>query len=228
MHYSLANSYFERKLEDKAVTEYKKSIECDPGFIPGYKALAGIYLKKQRFEDASKFPEQAKTVSHEIQGLFDDVAFEYAAYCLDKGTDAFLANNKALAYELIDKALKVKPDLVFTYYTVSYFYFDERKYEEAQSMLGEVIQLEPRFWQAYNLLGDIYFEKGMFEKAVDSYKAGLKINTTGAILQNSLGLALMNLELYDEAIEHLREALRLDCDNANIRYSLASVYKRGS
>ena len=228
VHCSMADAYMEKKMQDEAIEEYKKTIQLNPNYIYAYRALSHIYWTRQMYEEALDQLKQAEILNpanQEIKELQEEISSEYMADCLNKGIDSFLAGDRFKADALLDKVLEIKPDSAFANYTLAYFYFAEKKYEETERLLDKVIQIDSQFWPAYKLLGDIYFEKGIYEKAVSEYKTALTLNYNNPNLHNELGLALVQMERYEEAIMHLQEALKLDPNNLNIRYSLASTFR---
>ncbi len=228
VHYSLANAYLEEKLEDKAIGEYKKTIQLDKHFTWGYKALAHIYLRRELYQESLNILKEAETSipdSPEIKELINYVSSKYKTSLINAGVDEFLTGDKLKAYGLLNKALQIDPNFVFTRYMLGYFYYSDHKSDEAETMLTEAIRLDNKFFLTHKLLGDIYFERKIFNKAVDEYKTAVSINREDFVLLSNLGLAFMNLEKYNEAIPFLKEALSLKPENENIRYSLASVYR---
>jgi tetratricopeptide (TPR) repeat protein len=228
VHYGLANAYLNEKSEDKAIEEYKKTIQLDSRFLWGYKALAHMYLRREWYQEAIDILRKAKAIipdNPEIEDLINYTSFEYVAQLINAGVEAFSIGDKLRAHELLNKALQINPNFLFTRYLLGYFYYSTHKYDEAEVMLNEAIRLNNKFFLAHKLLGDIYFEKKIFKKAVVEYKVALSINRNDSTLLNNLGLAFMNLENYNEAIPFLKEALSLNPGNVNIRYSLASVYR---
>lgn len=225
-HYNLANAYLEGKLENEAIEEYKKTIQLDPAYISAYRSLTNIYLSRQMYKEALNFIKQAEIYASSdpgIKRLINNVYFEYMVDCLSKGVDSFLAGDKQRAYTLLNTALKIKSDFAYTYYTLGYFYYVDRNYDEAEINLNEAIRIDPGFYLAYKLLGDICIKRGNDEEAIDKYKTAISLNHKDAVLCNDLGLILMQMERYNEAIVYLKQALTLDPHNADIRYSLASV-----
>lgn len=227
-YYMLANTYMERNMQDEAIEAYKKTVQIDPNYIKAYLALSQIFRASQMYPEALQQLKLAEAVSisnQEIKKLWDDISFEYMADCLDKGVDAFLSGNKQSAYDLLNKALKIKSDFAYSYYTLAYFYFSEYNYKEAEESLNKAIEIDFQFWPAHKLLGDIYLQKGAYEKAVAEYQEALVFKYDNVDIHNDLGLALVQLERYDEAFMHLQEASKLDPGNLNIRYSIASTYR---
>lgn len=228
IHYSLANTYLEKKMEEEAIEEFKETLRLNPSYLGAYQRLKHIYCSRQEYESCLNLLNQAQKVlsdNPEIKKLIDEVLLEYAADYLDKAIDLFLVGNKSKAYELLNKALEIKPEFTFVRYTLAYLYFTEYNYSEAEVELNKVTQIDPEFWSAYKLLGDICFRKGLYQEAIDKYQLAISLNRNDAILCNDLGLALVQMELYDEAIIYLEKALKLEPKNLNIRYNLASTYR---
>lgn len=227
-HYSLADAYMGENLVDKAIEEYRKTIQLDPGYTEAYQALSQIYTNRQMYQEALLILKQAESIVEDRQKLersIENISLEYMADCIYKGVDLFLSGNKQEAYDLLKKALRIKPDFAHTYYTLGYFYYSDNNYDEAGFWLDEAIKLDPQFWPAHKLLGDIYFGERNYESAIEKYKTVINSNHGDAVLLNDLGLALMEMERYSEALVYLKQALSLEPDNPNIHYSLASVYR---
>ena len=227
-HYSLANAYDADDQEEKAIEEYKKAIQIDAHFLWGYEALTDVYLRRGDYLEAVAMLKKAEDMLPNNQGIKDLInltSFKQVAYLINNGVDAFSAGEKSKGYELLNKALKINPDFVFTRYSLGYFYYTEHRYDEALDMLDKASNLDSEFIFTHKLLGDIYFAKKDFNKAIDEYKKALLINSQDPVILNNLGLSFMNLEDYPQAIGSLEKAVELDPQNINFRYSLASLYR---
>jgi tetratricopeptide (TPR) repeat protein len=227
-HYSLANAYDADNQIEKAIKEYKKAIELDAHFLWGYEALVDIYFRKGEFQEATSLLKEAEanvSNSQDVKELIKLASFKEVAYFINSGVDAFSSGEKSKGYELLNRALRIDPDFVFTYYTLGYFYYSEHKYDEALDILNKADRLDSEFLFTHKLLGDIYFAKKDFVKAIGEYKKALLINSQDPVILSNLGLSFMNLEEYSQAILFLEQALKLDPQNINFRYSLASLYR---
>ncbi len=228
LYSNLANVYMKLEDEDAAIKEYKNSIQTQPKNANVYSALGRIYLNRQMYKEAlsllkraeAEFPAEAA-----IKGLHEEVYSGYILFCVNEGIEAYSAGDKAEAYLLLNKALKIGPNYIQPYYFLSRFYIADNNYVQAEELLKEVLQIKSDFLLARILLGDLYYKKGNYEKAISEYKSGLLIDSENSYLHNSLGLALMNIEDYSEAIVHLKNALEILPDNLNFNYSLASLYR---
>lgn len=228
VHNNLAYAYAQIKMNDSAIIEYQKAIFIKPQYLNAYLGLARAYLERRMYQEALdvlkraqvKFPNNEK-----IENLTNSVSVEYVSICLERGVDAFLAQDKQKAFVLLNLAQEIRPHFAYTHYTLGFFYFTEKKYREAEKSLNTATQIDSRFWPAYKLLGDIYLEKGEFDKAINEYAAASNIKDNGALLHNDLGIALMHVERYKEAAGYLKKALELEPENLDIRCNLANVYK---
>jgi tetratricopeptide (TPR) repeat protein len=227
-HYSLGNAYDADNQPSMAIEEYRKSIELDTAFIWGYEALVDAYLKQGSYQKAIALLKEAKQRlpdSRAIKDLINLTSFKQVAFFIKNGVDAFSSGKKSEGYELLNKALAINPDFAVTCYTLGYFYYTERRYDEALHMLNKASVLDGEFLLTHKLLGDIYFAKKEFNKAVDEYKKALLISKDDPVILNNLGLSFMNIEDYAQAARFLEKAVELSPQNINFRYSLASVYR---
>lgn len=231
IHYALANTYREAKFDDMALEEYKKAVQLDLEYVNAYLSMARIYSRQGKYDQALEILKDAGSAglfNDEIKKLKEEISFSCTADFLNNGIDAFLKGDKLTAYDFLNKAIGIKSNLAFAHYTLGYFYYDEKKFKEAQIELENSIKIDDSFWLSHKLLGDINFLKGDYLGAIFRYRAALELNSSDAGLYNDLGLALMQREAYSEAAVYLKEAVRLEPENFNIRYNLASVYRDNS
>ncbi|MFA6384335.1 MAG: tetratricopeptide repeat protein, partial [Candidatus Omnitrophota bacterium] len=228
VHYGLGNTYQALGDETAAVPCFKKAIELDPGFLSPYLSLAAIYSNRALYADALTTLASARSAAGEKRGIEESVrsiTFEYQASELSGAVDAYISGDRVQAYERVRKAIRLKNDYPYAHYTLGFFLYTDKDYEEARRSLQNAIRLDPQMWLAWRLLGDIAFERAEYEAAVAHYQEAVSVWHESAALYNNLGLAYMNLERYAEAISPLRSAVRIEPRNTSIRYSLASVYR---
>jgi len=227
-HYSLGNAYLELRMKKPAESEFRRAISLKRDFVPAFEALVHIHLQDNAYPQAMETLAEAKSAcpgNPKIEELSALVKFSYLTGLLKDGTEAFTSGNKSLAYDLLNEALRVDPEYVFTYYLLGYLYFSEKKYPLAGKMINQALRLDVKFYPARKLLGDIYFEEGKFDNAIAEYNAALASDRKDTALLNSAALAYMNLEKYEQAIYLLKEALILNPGNVNLQYSLACLYR---
>jgi tetratricopeptide (TPR) repeat protein len=228
VQYSLGNTY-QRLGDDTAAIPYlKKAMDLDPRFILPYRSLAAIYSSRAMYEEALAVLVNARAAAgaaSDIEALIESITFEYVAFELNAATDAYLSGDHDRAYEYARKAIQTKNDYPYAYYTLGFFLYADKHYEDARQTLERAISLDPQMWLAHRILGDIAFERAEYQAAMTHYQAAVSVWHESAALYNNLALSYMNLERYDEAIVPLQNAVRIEPGNTSIRYSLASVYR---
>jgi tetratricopeptide (TPR) repeat protein len=227
-HYMLANAYLGAKLPEEAIKEYKKAIQLNPVYVTAYHRLAQVYWQANNYQEAIGqliFAQKISKDNKEIRQLLDNIAFDYAAQCLNEGVSLFLSSSNQKAEDLLKKSIQVKPDFAYGYYTLGFIYFKQGNFVLAEEYLQQAVKFDPRFWPAYKVFGDIYFRKGLYKQAVLRYQQAIDLRDNNATLHNDIAVALIQLERYQEAVNHLEKASKLSPDNLNIRYSLASAQR---
>jgi tetratricopeptide (TPR) repeat protein len=227
-HFNLGNAYMEIKRENEAIAEYKSAIEMDSHAAEAYRALSSVYADRALFDEAIATLKKVRSISpsdNSYDDLFNQILLEYAQDCLDRGIEAYLAGSKEEAYRLVNKAIELRPEFLYPYYTLAVFYYSESKYSSAEAVLMTAVGMDDRFWPAHKLLGDIYSSMGKFGQAHGHYMKAVAANDKDPGLYHNLGLALMNLERYEEALPYLKKAVELAPQDADMQYSLASVYR---
>jgi len=80
------------------------------------------------------------------------------------------------AMDLIQRALKVKPDSGYIIDSLGWVYYQKGLYEEALKYLLEAAKLVPNDPTIIEHLGDVYFKKRMYEKSLEEYEKALTLN----------------------------------------------------
>jgi tetratricopeptide (TPR) repeat protein len=228
VQYSLGNTYKCLGDDTAAIPYLKKAVELDPRFIMPYRSLAGIYSGRAMYDDALAVLKNARTAvgaASDIEALTESVTLEYVAFELNEATDAYLSGDHGQAYDIARKAIQIKNDYPYAYYTLGFFLYADNNYEDSRQALERAISLDPQMWLAHKIIGDIAFEHAEYQAAMTHYQAAVSVWHESAELYNNLALSYMNLERYDEAIIPLQNAVRIEPGNTSMRYSLASVYR---
>jgi len=223
--YALADSYLDEGLEDRAVEEYKKTLQMDEHFVPAYVTLGNIYLQRGSYKEALDLIQKAEAVisdNPEIKDLKKRASF---GYFIDEGGKVFEQGDRVKARELLNNALKAEPNSAQVYYLLALSFDAQHDFHQVEEYLKKTISLDPEFYLAYSSLGNVYFERGDFEAAIKQYQYFLDAKGDDPSILNSMGLAHMNLERYDLAIPCLQKALAFDPLNTEIRFNLSAVYR---
>ena len=98
---------------------------------------------------------------------------------------------------------------------------ENRKYNDAEQKLLEIIKKDEKNSDAYYLLGNVYALLNKCEKAIHYYKISLKFNQKNKIAQYNLGTMLDQLGQLDESQNAFKEALKLDANYINANLAMA-------
>jgi protein O-GlcNAc transferase len=227
-HLGLAEAYRDNRDYDQAADEYNKALSINPLSVKAYQSLSEMYSQKGSHAEALSVINRARTNipgNPQISKSSQECCYAFVVSTLNKSTELLLIDKSAEAISLLRDALKPCPDFAVAQYTLGYYYFNVKDYNNAETSLKKALLIDPQFHYAHKLLSQVYFKRGNFEKELSSAKEALALNNNDASICNDLGLALMHLGRYSEAITYLKKAVSLDANNPDYIYSLGSVYR---
>ena len=227
-HLGLAEAYRGNQDYGKAADEYNQALNLNPLCVKAYQSLAEMYSQKGSHAEALSVISRARDKipdSSEISQSSRECCYAFVVSTLNKSTELLLMNKNQEAISLLKDALKSCPDFVVAQYTLGYYYFCVKDYDNAEANLKKALSIDPKFPYTLKLLSQVYFKKGNLEKELSYARDAFALNNNDASICNDLGLALMHLERYAEAITYLKKAVSLDSGNTDYIYSLGSVYR---
>jgi len=101
---------------------------------------------------------------------------------------------------------------------------EKKRFEQAISLLRQVVATDPRDFPAWSELGTTYFIQKNFEEAENAYTAALKQNPDYAIALISLGRLRIVRKNFNGAIEVLSHAVRVQPASPQANYFLGEAY----
>ena len=108
---------------------------------------------------------------------------------------------------------------------------DGRRYDEAESLLRQLLEADAADFQAWTELGTAHLMRGEPGEAEKAYRRAVKERPNFTLALLNLGRLLMAQNRYGEAVAPLAEAVRSRPDSADANYLLGEAYlqlKRGS
>lgn len=87
--------------------------------------------------------------------------------------------------------------------------FANKKLDEAEELLKEVIRIDPEVREAYQTLGEIYEDRGDLLKCVSSWDLALRLGPKDADMCRSNARLKQELGLIDEADNLYRQLIQL-------------------
>jgi tetratricopeptide (TPR) repeat protein len=87
------------------------------------------------------------------------------------------------------------------------------KYQQAERIYCQILELEPNNSEAYKNLGDILLNQGKLEEAIAHYQQAVSLNPQDANSYFNLGLVFQIQALFEEAIAYYQQFLTLNSNN---------------
>jgi TolB-like protein/DNA-binding winged helix-turn-helix (wHTH) protein len=188
-----------------------KAVELDPDSAEAQAALAhvlGVYDRK--YKEAEEHYTLAKRLSPGTP--------EY--YLLSSLNQASLGRPKEALAEA-RQAIAIDPaSLLFSTNLGMLLYFN-RSYDEAETILRRVVELQPRFDHSRNFLGRTLLAKGDIDGALAQF-AGRTNPTPGSRTDPARAYALANRRA--EALVELEKVRALGAQGFGVSYDLATIY----
>ena len=181
-HNNLGKAYAEKGLLNKAIEEYKITLDVNPTFTEAHFNLGLSYYKNEMLKEALfEYREFLKSKPGYVDahinlgnvyvrlGLFEKAISEYREALKVKPEDARIHYNLGVAYEEnglhgaaveeYKEALKIDPDYADAHYDLAVFYHREDMIDLAEKHYKDVLRINPDYTDARNNLELIYRKK---------------------------------------------------------------------
>jgi Tfp pilus assembly protein PilF len=181
------------------------------------KDSTGLYEGEPEVVFATEFPvasaEEAITRADNalINGDIDLALYMYVrAYDLEKdnlhalvriGEIHELRGNTGLASRAFTSALRIEPTHARTLQSLGLLYLQEKRHDQAQTLLQRAVAENPSLWRAQNGIGVIADIRGEHDRAIEAYDAALEANPDDASLLNNRGYSLYLNGKYEQAAQ---------------------------
>ena len=157
----------------------------------------------------SALPQEAGS---DIQKLYADAKTEEQAHHLD------------VAVEKYQAILKLDPKLAAAYNNLGRLYFQQNRFDDAVPVLKHACDLAPNSAVPRTLLGFSFFRIGDFPSARRELRAALRLNPGDLNAKLFLARSFVETGDYKPAVELLEELRKRDPHNAEVLYTLGTVY----
>lgn len=108
---------------------------------------------------------------------------------------------------------------------------DKKRYEQAVTLLRQILDADPRDFQSWTELGTAYLAQGKEGEAEGAYLRAVEAKPTFALALLNLGRVRATRKKFDQAVEPLTRAVELQPTNAEANLLLGEAYlqiKKGS
>ena len=105
-------------------------------------------------------------------------------------------------------------------------YMQAGQYDEAVTLLSEIIRKRPAYAEAWNRRATLYYLTGEFRKSIADCDQVLKRNPKHFGALSGLGQIHMQLEQYEEALKWLRRALDVNPNMVGVEINIKQIEER--
>ena len=243
--------YVRNGYNEKALEMLDEMIEVMPDDLEAREKRAQIYISQNDWEKASKefkyiiekpdVPLEAKVgigATYFAKSFSDSTALPVAKEffeSIDKDTTywqvklylgaiALNEGNDSLAIENFKYVTENASWHVESWIRLGGLYFDNRRYEDAELIMREAIELFPNEFAVNLILGLSLAQQNKTSESKDYLKKAIELNPSDVNALSAYGFALSQLNENEEAVEYLRSALRVDPNNVNVLGQLGLIY----
>ncbi|WP_372365593.1 tetratricopeptide repeat protein [Candidatus Uabimicrobium sp. HlEnr_7] len=151
---------------EKAITQYKKTLEINPDFLYGYYNCGLVYHQLQKYDLAIASFNKAIDKNKVYKEAYNARALSYKY--IGK-------NEQALADQNI--AISLDPKEAMSYYNRGITYEHQGKHSLAAADYKKCIALDPRYSNSYDRLARLYEIHGKYKLAIKNWKLCLALES---------------------------------------------------
>ena len=241
---------------DEAITQFQKSIECQPDFPLSHYNLGLALRSRGNLEGSTAALRRAIELdpsdpdSHNDLGVNLSKRRDFRAAVAEFQRAIELRPEFAMAYSNLGnclrqagdidgaiaacrRAIELQPDYAQSYNNLGLAFSSVGRHAEAIGALEKAIEVNPNYALAHSNLGDVHNNVRDWKAAVQEYNRSIELDPLRADAHVGRGLALCNLALLhksheelDLAADGLRRALELEPAAARSWCILAEIQSR--
>lgn len=187
------------KETEKAMALMKEAVVLKPDLPLLHHALASLYEKNDRFDEARKTMEAALARQPNDTGLN-----YHLGAVLDKLGD------KEGAIRQMKRVLELDPNHAEAMNYLAYTWAElRRNLDEALDLARKANQLQPDSGHIIDTIGWIYFQQGAFPSALEYMQRAAQLMPEDPVVNEHLGDTYFKLGRYDKAFEVYEKVLKL-------------------
>jgi len=214
----------DREDYDAALAELKKAIAADPSLSVAHAAIGDIYRKQGKLEDSATAYEQAVTTDPYAFGPQYNLGVVYQMLS-DAANDAKAgAEYVQKAVDTYVKALALQPDDFDTNLNLCACYFQQGKYDEAETYCRTAIKADPKNPFGPFNLAMIYKQMDRPYDAIWAFKDSLELDINQPKLLVELGNVYMKLDRLKDAQKAFELASQQDPESGEASEQMGQVY----
>ncbi len=159
--------------------------------------------------------------------LYDNMVKEYPKYRVYKklGEICLKQNDLDNSLEYLQKAITIKPNSYKLYCKIAYIEYSLKKYDEAITILKNVLNIKSNYMPACNLLANILtFKKNQYNEALKMYFDLSQKDKTNSKIYYNIGAIYIKEKQNKNAKKFLEQAIKYDNRLYNAHYLLGYIH----
>ena len=232
-HYSLGHLYAELsgayghrgEFVDKAIENFRKAMEADPGAAFLSEELAELYFHSGRLRDAVEDAEEALKKNPNNVAARRILARIYTRLIGDTRTQRVSQEMLDKSIEQYEKITELQPDDVQAWLMLGRLHKINHDSLSAEAAYKKVLELDPENQDALIQLGLVYSDLGDRPRAVETFRKAAEKGPSARALTYLAG-TYEQMNRYDLAAEAYGKALELAPDNPELKRAYAASLLR--
>ena len=192
-----------RLMYDKAINDYGKAINLDPGCSDAYINLSEVHWQIGQSEKALADLTNLINIDSLNAKAYQKRSFIYENNYQD--------HSKAISG--FTRAVEIDPDFTDAYYSRAVIYYRVKQYNDALADLNKIIDIDSSYIWAYSKRGDVFRALGQFDRAVADYDKTIKLDSKNYIAYNSRGCLYLVQNNYEKALHDFNKSLSINSKN---------------
>lgn len=202
---------------ERASKEFKYIVEKPDVPLEAKISIGATYFAKS-FTDSTALPiakEFFESINKDTS--YWQVKLYLGAIALNEGNDSLAIDN--FKYVTENASWHVE-----SWVRLGGLYFDNRRYEDAETIMRKAIELFPNEFAVNLILGLSLAQQNKTLESKDFLAKAVELNPSDINSLSAYGFALSQLNETDKAIEYLNRALKIDPNNVNVIGQLGLLY----
>lgn len=196
---NLGNLYAGKGENDKALAQYRRALQLNPGYLIARMNLAVLSLKQRETEEAIRLLREGEKEYPENAALQNGLGI----YEIQKG-------NPGNAVDHFRKAIDLEGAEASYYNNLAYAYAESNEYlNEALKLAKEALKADSENGVYLDTLGWVYFKRGVFNRAKESLNEALRKDPGSEIIRSHLITVHRWIGEEEEAVGLIKDGIRM-------------------
>ena len=184
---------------------FKKAIERDPKFAPGYAGLAEAYDRKNSFMPDPHWSRLALESSRKAVELDGDLALAHIA----RGIVLVQSPKDGDAFPELDRALELDPHNAQAHMWMAEYFFKKGDMDQAEQHYKLAVELNHDDWSPHIYYGVFLMKAAKYDRAVAEWERARALCDDNIMVLSRLAAAYLKMGREDDAAAVLQRALEI-------------------